>query len=170
MPAQVSLADSEPSTCRLRPKPLKAIKEERLAAREQIKAAQHVMQHVGLDLDLCVPGNPLRQPMQGEHKHTHVVDGVNMTYLTDAQGTCTWNTPEKSDHLRLVLNPDQGSALFCGYEWLAQQNMAISFRRDELRPDCTKIWRVLPSRCNANMNRSIFKHLGTSSRLIATAS
>ena len=151
----------------MRPKTLKAIKQERLAAKEQIQAAQHAMQHVGLDLDDCLPRTPLRQVAQGEQRVIHEVDGVKMAFLVDSEGASTWNLVEPGPHVRLVLNPDQGSALFCGYEWLAQQNMAISLRRDELRHECNQIWSVLHSTVKRSM---LFKLKGTSSLLIATAS
>ena len=116
----------------IRPKALRAIREERLAAKEQIKATAHVLQHVGLDLDSLIPETPLRQIRNGETRHVHVLDGVRMAFIADAEGNCEWNAPEEGNHVRLVLNPDEGSALFCGYEFLAQQNLAISLRRDEL--------------------------------------
>ena len=56
-----------------------------------------------------------------------------MSFITNAAGESFWDCPDGGDrHLRVVLNPDEGSALFSGYEFLCQQSAAVALRRDEL--------------------------------------
>ena len=120
------------SHLKMRPKALKALQQERLSAKEQVKAAANVLQHVGVDMDQCFPSNPLKQISHGQQRHVHNLDGMQMEYISSPDGSCIWDVPEAGTHTRLVLNPDEGSALYSAYEWLAQQQMSIGFRRDEL--------------------------------------
>ena len=118
-----------------RPRALSALKEERLAAKEQIKAATNILQHLGYDFDQCFPRRPLRQIGNGESRFVHNLNGERRDFIVTEAGEAVWDFPDRGDHLRVVFHPDEGSALFAGYEYLAQQGCAVALRRDELLLD-----------------------------------
>ena len=118
-----------------RPRILKGVHQQRLSSRDHLRAVGNILQHVGLDLDMCF-GQTLLQPVNPIHerRELHVVGGKHLAFVTNTStGQARWDTLMDSDsHTRLILCPDEGSALFCGYIYLAVQGAAVGFNRDEL--------------------------------------
>ena len=87
-----------------------------------------------MNLDFAVPEHPLRPLEPGmEVRAWH--DGRPFLYRTDT-GTATWDGPDlqgdgSSDHLRIVLQPDEGGPLYSAYQFLLSKHVAVHFLRDE---------------------------------------
>ena len=113
-----------------RPKTIAAIRQKRLAAREHLRAVGNILKQ--MDLDLCVPQEPLRpidpsKDMRGFYdRRAFRWDGTS--------GTAVWDSPDLqhgTQHLRLVLQPDEGSPLWSAFQYLVSKNAAVHFIRDE---------------------------------------
>ena len=117
-----------------RPKALSSIREQRLASKQELKAVRHVLQVAGIELDDIFPARPLRpvDPAK-EQRLFHTLDGKRMAYIASKEdNTARWDTIGPSKHLRLVLSPDEGGPLFCGFQWLAYHNGCVALNRDPL--------------------------------------
>ena len=125
-----------------RPKALKAIKEERSSAKQEMKAVSNVASYAGLDLSRIFPSSPLL-PLNPERERrlTTVIDNCAHAYVTDkSTGASRWDCPMpqagSESHVRLVLCPDEGGPLWSAYQYMAHNHAAVGFRRDELLLDC----------------------------------
>ncbi|CAE7336219.1 unnamed protein product [Symbiodinium microadriaticum] len=128
------------------PKALNSLKEDRLAAKQELKAICNIMQHTGLDLDSLWPSEPLR-PLNPdfEERHIHVMGKEQLAFIRDIRtDQCRWDVPlaHTAKHLRLVLCPDQGSPLFAGYQYLCHNDAAVALIRDEMYGDA--VWVFVP--------------------------
>ena len=125
----------ENSSLTSRPRILKGVHQQRISSRDHLRAVSNILQHVGLDLDMCFAKTAL-QPVNPVHerRELHVIRGQHLAFVTNTStGLSRWDTIMDTDsHTRLILCPDEGSALYCGYIYLAAQGAAIGFNRDEL--------------------------------------
>ena len=113
-----------------RPRTLSRIKQERLSSKEQLRAVFHALELLELPYQTPTRRYLAADPANGLQRYTH----ENMDFLHDQNnGDAAWisfhNDP---DLTRLVLNPDEGSALHAGYQFLASRSCPVIFRRDEL--------------------------------------
>ncbi|CAE7775215.1 unnamed protein product [Symbiodinium sp. CCMP2456] len=123
------------------PKALNAIKQDRLSSRQELKALINILSHVGVSLDLCWPRQPLI-PADPE-KEERFLHKLTLAFLFDRQtGISKWDTPMSTDHVRLVICPDQGGPMFCCYQYLAHLGASVALTRDELLLVCTVNVRV----------------------------
>ena len=126
-----------------RPKALKAIKEERGSAKQEMKAVVNVASYAGLDLCRIFPSSPLL-PLNPEREErlTTLLENCPHAYVTDkTSGESRWDCPMQQagceSHVRLILCPDEGGPLWSAYQYMAHNHAAVGFRRDELLLDCT---------------------------------
>ena len=113
------------------------MKEDRVSAKQELKAVANALSHIGLTMDdlwsttPCAPINP-----ETEVRCLHCVDNKFMGYVVNKEsGKCRWDThlpQEGSAGLRLILGPDQGSPLFSAFQYLVFHNANIGLIRDEL--------------------------------------
>ena len=101
-----------------------------------MKAIANVAAYSGVDLSRIFPECPLL-PIDPEHetRNTTTLDNEAMAYVsTNETGQSRWDCPslQSQAHVRLVLCPDEGGPLWSAYQFLAHNNAAIGFRRDEL--------------------------------------
>ena len=125
----------------LRPKALKAIKEERSSAKQEMKAVANVVSYAGLDLARIFPSAPLLplNPDREERLRTLINDRCH-AYVCDkttaqSRWDCPMPDPNTPSHIRLILCPDEGGPLWSAYQFMAHNQAAIGFRRDELQLD-----------------------------------
>ena len=126
----------------LRPKMLKKIKQDRLAAREHLRALGQTLSILGLELQL--PEHNLR-PLNLEIREQRLFTNGS-AYLWSAEtGSAHWDTvrPASGSELRLTLQPDEGSPMFCTCQFLQAKGFRILFCRDELLPVCISTLPVL---------------------------
>ena len=126
-----------------RPKALSSIREDRLAARQELKAITNVLDYAGVNLDSIFPSDPLL-PLDPscERRTSCSVNGQTWSYIYNLETMETrWDcpTPRNTKHVRLVLSPDEGSPLYSGYQFLTYNNAAAALNRDELPLYCTDI-------------------------------
>ena len=125
------------SLVRLRPKALSSLRDDRLAAKQELKACSNVLSHIGIGLEevfpscRCAPIDP-----DNEERRLHSVgDGLLAFVANKATGVARWDTVlegPNSDTLRLILCPDQGGPLYAAYQFLAHNGANVGFIRDEL--------------------------------------
>ncbi|CAE7260079.1 unnamed protein product [Symbiodinium sp. CCMP2592] len=116
------------------PKALGALKEEKLAAKQELKALGNILGHVGFSLDQIWGSCPLA-PVNGdgEMRILHTVDNMSIAFVIDSSGACRWDSlADDSEHVRLVMGADQGSPLYSCYQYLAGHGASITLIRDEL--------------------------------------
>ena len=122
-----------------RPKTLARIREERLAAKEQMKAVNHILQQLNLDFDEFIPEAPLR-PIDAlsEKRRSYFDDkGFLRPFVVNTEtGASRWDEPISAEkgHKRLTLCPDEGSSLYTVYQYLSGQGFAVHLNRDSLQP------------------------------------
>ncbi|CAE7235164.1 hypothetical protein AK812_SmicGene46674 [Symbiodinium microadriaticum] len=120
-----------------RPKALSSLRDDRLAAKQELKACSNVLSHIGIGLEevfpscRCAPIDP-----DNEERRLHSVgDGLLAFVANKATGVARWDTVlegPNSDTLRLILCPDQGGPLYAAYQFLAHNGANVGFIRDEL--------------------------------------
>ena len=112
-----------------RPKALSALKEQRLAAKQELKAVRNILEHANFDLDTIFPESPLKA--RNLHK---VGSQVLAFYTSTATGESTWAAvrPEEDRATRLVLAPDEGGPLYACYQFMALQDAKVTLNRDAL--------------------------------------
>ena len=96
---------------------------------------RHALEVAGVDLDHIFPEQPLLplDPSREERK-IHHTNGQSFAYIVNADNeTVRWDTLTPSRHLRLILSPDEGGPLFCGFQYLASRNGCVGFNRDPLQ-------------------------------------
>ena len=95
------------------------------------------MQILGMDLDQSWPEQGFRavDPLL-ETRELYTVAGQTLGFIYNkVSGEARWDAVVGStNHTRLVLSPDEGGPLFCGFVHLANSGAAVSFIRDELLP------------------------------------
>ena len=159
----------------LRPRRLGEIQQKRLASRENLKAVSNVLQHVALDLDSIFSSDVL-QPIRPscEERLIHRVGDHRLAYVRNKEtGDCRWDHPRKDpDLLRLVLSPDEGGPLFCGYQFLSSKGGAVILNRDESCPACNLdlLEYVLPSNSRRHKLHNHHQRLLHSSSLMHRSS
>ncbi|CAE7820525.1 unnamed protein product [Symbiodinium sp. CCMP2592] len=115
-----------------RPKTIGKLRQQKLAAREHLKAVLHVVSLLDLQLQ---PPSPLLRPVKHEqHERRDYYDG--RAYITDqTTGAAVWNdipVEQAPGLVRIVLCPDEGSPLYSGFQFLAQRGLPLALLRDEL--------------------------------------
>ena len=122
-----------------RPRIISSLHQEKLTAREHIRAVGNVLNHMGISLDEIFPPKPLR-PLSpsSEILTNYKLDDKTMPYITSIEdGSGRWDVPPpESHHIRLIVCPDEGSPLFSSYVFLATKNASINLCRDELLLGC----------------------------------
>ncbi|CAE7370976.1 unnamed protein product [Symbiodinium necroappetens] len=123
-----------PNACR--PKALGALREQRLAAKQELKAVRNILEHANFDLDSIFPETPLRptahaDEIRCEHR---VGSEVLAFHVSTTTGESTWAAvmPEADKAVRLVLAPDEGGPLYACYQFMALQNAKVTLNRDAL--------------------------------------
>ncbi|CAE7802321.1 unnamed protein product [Symbiodinium sp. CCMP2592] len=118
------------------PKALNAIKEEKLSARQEMKAVMNILSHVGMSMDSFFPTNPLTAKVCGmEERQVLKLNSENFAFIYNTRtGQSRWDVPMHSatQDIRLVLCADQGSPLYTCYQFLAFSGASIGLIRDEL--------------------------------------
>lgn len=114
----------------LRPKSLSKLQQARLATREQVQAVLHSLELLDVELKPGNVGYPSANPKEGTQRRYH--DGKPFMYDVN-KGDGVWLELEDDDRVRIILNPDEGSALFAGFQFLANLQLPVAFRRDELQ-------------------------------------
>lgn len=119
---------------KLRPKALNALKEDRLSAKQELKAVANVLSHIGLSLDQLWPSSPCNAvDPDTEERRLHTVGDEVMGYVVNREtGISRWDTHMPDEALRLIFCPDQGGPLFAAFQFLAFNNAKVGFIRDEL--------------------------------------
>ena len=119
---------------KLRPKALNNLKEDRLSAKQELKAVANVLSHIGLSLDQLWPSSPCcpADPHTEERRLHAVGDEIKGFVVNRETGNSRWDTHVPDDSLRLIFCPDQGGPLFSAYQFLAYHNAKVGFVRDEL--------------------------------------
>ena len=113
-----------------RPRSLSRIKQERLASKEQLRAVFHCMELLELPVEFAKHTYPTADPEKGVYRHAH--EGRAFLHCAKT-GEATWaNFRHDPALIRVVLNPDEGSTLYTGFQFLALRSFPVSFRRDEL--------------------------------------
>ncbi|CAE7495031.1 unnamed protein product [Symbiodinium sp. CCMP2592] len=111
------------------PKSLSKLQQARLATREQVQAVLHSLELLDVELKPGNVGYPSANPKEGTQRRCH--DGKPFMYDVN-KGEAVWLELEDDDRVRIILNPDEGSALFAGFQFLANLKLPVAFRRDEL--------------------------------------
>ncbi|CAE7362694.1 unnamed protein product, partial [Symbiodinium pilosum] len=114
------------------PKAISKVRQKRLASREQLRCLGHILSL--LDLKLKKPVDALRPVSLNEHEQRMLEDGVPFLW-NSVTGASEWDLcgPESVDgSLRVVLQPDEGSPMYCCYRFLASRGFKINLIRDEL--------------------------------------
>ena len=123
-----------------RPRIISSLHQEKLTAREHIRAVGNVLNHMGISLDDIFPPKPLRplSPSSGNsHELTNWTTRLCLTFTSIEDGSGRWDVPPpESHHIRLIVCPDEGSPLFSSYVFLATKNASINLCRDELLLGC----------------------------------
>ena len=118
-----------------RPKALTALREERMAAKQELKAISNVLSYAGVALDSIFPENALRPPVPGqEQRHCVKVGNEHWAFIVNPSNMeWRWDTPATSEtkHVRLVLCPDEGGPLYSGFQFLCHNDAAVALHRDE---------------------------------------
>ena len=119
---------------KLRPKALNALKEDRLSAKQELKAVANVLSHIGLSLDQLFPTSPcIAVDPDTEERRLHAVGDEVMGYVVNREtGISRWDTHMPDEALRLIFCPDQGGPLYSAFQFLASNNAKVGFIRDEL--------------------------------------
>ncbi|CAE6939951.1 unnamed protein product [Symbiodinium sp. CCMP2592] len=121
------------------PRIISGLHQDKLTAREHIRAVGNVLNHLGVALDDIFPKSPLK-PLAptSEILATYEMDGKTMPFVASLQdATSRWDVPDtESAHVRLIVCPDEGSPMFSSYVFLATRNAAINLCRDELLLGC----------------------------------
>ena len=129
----MKLNSSMLDTCR--PKALSALREERMAAKQELKAISNVLSYAGVALDSIFPDNALRPPVPGqEERLSFKVGNEQWAFIVNPSTLeCRWDTPQisESKHVRLVLCPDEGGPLYSGFQFLCHNDAAVALHRDE---------------------------------------
>ena len=119
----------------LRPKALNSIKEERLAAKQEMKAISNILDYAGVKLEEIFPAEPLTPvDARNEVRTSCKIDGQTWSFIINTDSNeARWDTPTTSNigHTRLVLCPDEGSPLFSAWQFLSHHSAAVGFNRDE---------------------------------------
>ena len=89
----------------------------------------HSLELLELELKPGKVGYPSADPKEGFQRCYH--DGKPFLYDVN-KGEGLWLEVEDDDRVRLILNPDEGSPLFAGFQFLANVKLPVAFRRDEL--------------------------------------
>ncbi|CAE7579412.1 unnamed protein product [Symbiodinium sp. CCMP2592] len=130
------------------PRIISGLHQDKLTAREHIRAVGNVLNHLGVALDDIFPKSPLK-PLAptSEILATYEMDGKTMPFVASLQdATSRWDVPDtESAHVRLIVCPDEGSPMFSSYVFLATRNAAINLCRDELHKLSQHCQRVLAS-------------------------
>ena len=118
-----------------RPKALNNIKEERLAARQEMRAISNILEYAGVQLDNVFPEQPF-YPLDPatETRSTCNINGEKWSFVTNKSTHQTrWDVPVDNNrkHLRLVLSPDEGSPLYSAWQFLCHHSGAVGLNRDE---------------------------------------
>ena len=102
-----------------------------------MKAVANILQHLAMDLDDTWPDQGLRavDPL-AETRELYTIGEKTLAFIYNkTSGEARWDTIFAStDHTRIILSPDEGGRLFCGYVHLANAGSAVGFIRDELLP------------------------------------
>ncbi|CAE7211126.1 unnamed protein product, partial [Symbiodinium sp. KB8] len=121
---------------KLWPKALGALREQRLAAKQELKAVRNILEHANFDLDTIFPESPLKAANPAEQvRHQHKAGSQLLAFYTNTRtGDATWAAvrPEEDRAPRLVLAPDEGGPLYACYQFLALQNAKVTLNRDAL--------------------------------------
>ena len=116
----------------LRPKALSKVRQRRLASREQLRALGHVMDL--LQTNLRKPEHVLR-PLNVTEKEVRLFhDGLPFLWNPET-GDAEWDVAGSESletSLRLIIQPDEGSPMYCCYRFLAARGFKINLIRDEL--------------------------------------
>ena len=135
----------------LRPKALGALKEQRLAAKQELKAVRNILEHANFDLDTIFPENPLRavDPAQEIRTVHRLGSDVLAFHVNTSTGEATWAAvmPGADKAARLVLAPDEGGPLYASYQYLALQGAKITLNRDALllgQVNADTVWTARP--------------------------
>ncbi|CAE7582444.1 unnamed protein product, partial [Symbiodinium sp. CCMP2456] len=126
-------SDDKAATMSKLPKTIGKLRQQKLAAREHLKAVLHVVSLLELHLQ---PPTPLLRPVNPQQlERREYYDG--RAYITDERtGAAIWNdipVEQAPSLVRLVLCPDEGSPLYSGYQFLAQRGLPLALLRDELQ-------------------------------------
>ncbi|CAE7454819.1 unnamed protein product [Symbiodinium sp. CCMP2592] len=121
------------------PKALNAIKEEKLSARQEMKAVMNILSHVGMSMDSFFPTNPLTAKVCGmEERQVLELNSENFAFIYNTRtGQSRWDVPMHSatQDIRLVLCADQGSPLYTCYQFLAFSGASIGLNDFEETSD-----------------------------------
>ncbi|CAE7572183.1 unnamed protein product [Symbiodinium sp. CCMP2456] len=121
------------------PKALNAIKQEKLASRQELKAVMNILSHVGMALDAFFPRNPLTSKVPGmEERQVLQLNSQNFAFIFNKEtGQVRWDIPMHSatQDIRLVLCADQGSPLHTCFQFLALSGANISLNGFEETSD-----------------------------------
>ena len=119
-----------------RPKAPSALKEQRLAAKQELKAVRNILEHANFDLGTIFPESPLKAGNPAEQvRNLHKVGSQVLAFYTStATGESTWAAvrPEEDRATRLVLAPDEGGPLYACYQFMALQDAKVTLNRDAL--------------------------------------
>ena len=119
-----------------RPKALGALREQRLAAKQELKAVRNILEHANFDLDTIFSATPLRaiDPAHEPRAEHRLGSDVLAFHVNTTTGECTWAAvmPGEDTTVRLVLAPDEGGPLFACYQYLALQGAKVTLNRDAL--------------------------------------
>ena len=119
-----------------RPKALGALREQRLAAKQELKAVRNILDHANFDLDTIFSATPLRaiDPAHETRAEHRLGSDVLAFHVNTTTGECTWAAvmPGEDTTVRLVLAPDEGGPLFACYQYLALQGAKVTLNRDAL--------------------------------------
>ncbi|CAE7212877.1 unnamed protein product [Symbiodinium sp. CCMP2592] len=133
------LSDSKKAELKKKlPKALNSIRSERLSSRQELKALGNVLSHVNISLDDLFPTHPLAPAKETETRELYKPKSAAMPFLFDREtGASRWDVPLHTDHLRLVVCPDQGGPMFCCYQYLAHLGKGdLLFSRSEASFSC----------------------------------
>ena len=104
-----------------------------------MKAVNHVLQQLQIDLDNFIPQAPLRpvNPETEERRYHQEKGGSVIPYVVNRiSGEATWDRPVlegKDGHLRLSLCPDEGSPLYTVFQYLSLNDVCVMLNRDSLQ-------------------------------------
>ena len=129
------------STQNLRPKILAQIRQDKLASRDELRALGHVLNLQDLSLDNLIPSSPLRPIIPDKEQRSNAKQGgLLLPYIASKDsGAATWDWPsdEHQECVRLAISADEGSSMFCAFEYLCHLNACVTLHRDPL-PLCCK--------------------------------